>query len=772
MPIIAKVGRKDIGVRFTILAIYLLLILGGITMVYPFLLMVKISISSKMDNDDYGLPRFLYDENLLMAKYLNERHSYWTGPMALRYHRDYGIWKDLITPVAQKVYPLDDSTRVDRIRKAAEKLKNDLEARIHPKDQRLITAKNLILSHLQRILARKTPYDDPLLTRLFERNYVELGERLGEIRDPKHSSVLRIIRKDIKNLEALRSPKFDLNDKKVMADVQRLGIEWLNYKKTLPLELKQVNFMNYSNNGKNQRAFQEFVKKKYGGDISRVNRIYEDGVTYFSEILAPHGGSIFGVVRSRYSAKDRDWIAFNKTLKEEEFCVRYWEGNEARWGEFFADQVKRYALKNAPEKYHRWEAYFNTEYSVEAINDILGTSFIQASCLSLPLPDKGLLKNRVVRGIWKRFLLENRENLNFLRINVTKKLQERFSEYLQKKYGTVSRLNRVLSRELSEGGTKFRRFEDYELAANRPLETMAMRRDWDEFVRTQCPIEYIQYYSYEARWRDYLRQKYAKIENFNKTLKTRRYRSFSEVPAPFAEYDLYDYLKHRKGLRWRFVWANYRYALDRLFFNGRAAYNTLVLVALSLFTALTVNPLAAYALSRFRLSYAHKVLLFFLATMAFPPEVTMIPNFLLIKELGLLNSYAALVLPGMANGFSIFLLKGFFDSIPLSLYEAAELDGANNFQMFYKITLPLSKPVLAVIALNTFMYVYGSYLWALLICPARKFWTIMVFVTQFQQVQLPHQTMAALVLAALPPLIVFVLCQKVIMRGIVIPQSK
>ena len=97
---------------------------------------------------------------------------------------------------------------------------------------------------------------------------------------------------------------------------------------------------------------------------------------------------------------------------------------------------------------------------------------------------------------------------------------------------------------------------------------------------------------------------------------------------------------------------------------------------------MTVNPLAAYALSRYRLSYTPKVLIFMLATMAFPAEVAMIPNFLLIKQLGLLNTFAALILPGLASGYFIFLLKGFFDSLPAELYEAASIDGASELRMF------------------------------------------------------------------------------------------
>ena len=129
--------------------------------------------------------------------------------------------------------------------------------------------------------------------------------------------------------------------------------------------------------------------------------------------------------------------------------------------------------------------------------------------------------------------------------------------------------------------------------------------------------------------------------------------------------------------------------------HGRALVNTIVYCFLAVATALIVNPLCAYALSRFNLSYGNAVLLYLLATMAFPAEVTMIPNFLLLKQLGLLNTFAALVLPGVASGFSIFLLKGFFDSLPRELYEAGTIHCASEARMFWTITLPVAKPIFA-----------------------------------------------------------------------------
>ena len=152
----------------------------------------------------------------------------------------------------------------------------------------------------------------------------------------------------------------------------------------------------------------------------------------------------------------------------------------------------------------------------------------------------------------------------------------------------------------------------------------------------------------------------------------------------------------------------------------------------------------------------------------------MIPNFLLLRELQLLNTFAALILPTLASGFGIFLLKGFFDSLPTELFESATIDGARELTIFGRIVLPLCKPVLAYQALLAFMAAYGGFMWAFLVCQDERMWTLMVWIYQYQQASasFPYMVMAGFVLASVPTLIVFLLCQRVILRGIVIPTMK
>ncbi len=123
-------------------------------------------------------------------------------------------------------------------------------------------------------------------------------------------------------------------------------------------------------------------------------------------------------------------------------------------------------------------------------------------------------------------------------------------------------------------------------------------------------------------------------------------------------------------------------------------------------------------------------------------------------------------LPGLANGYSIFLLKGFFDSLPREL---SEIDGAGEFRIFWQITMSLSQPILAVIALGAFTGAYSNFIMALLICQEEEMWTLMPWLYQLQQRSGEGVIFASLIVAAVPTFAIFVFCQNVIMRGIVVP---
>ncbi len=318
-------------------------------------------------------------------------------------------------------------------------------------------------------------------------------------------------------------------------------------------------------------------------------------------------------------------------------------------------------------------------------------------------------------------------------------------------------------------GTDLTAWEQLELPRRMP-ENDDLMRYWCEFTASgQIPAVKLILDAPELNFRRFLQRKYGDVAGLNQSWGT-AFSRFKDVSLPHV---LADYLPVRNEpgrLRWSFATESYRRVIEYLFGKGRAVWNTFVLVVLSLISALTINPMAAYSLSRFPMKSSHRVLIFFLVTIAFPVEVAMIPNFLLLRDLGLLNTFAALVLPGMANGFSIFLLKGFFDSLPAELYEAGEMDGASEFQIFRIVALPLLKPILAYIGLGAFVAAYGGFMWAMIICTDPEMWTLMVWIYDFQMFRPGNNyILAATVLVSIPPLLVFLIANRIIMKGIVIP---
>ncbi len=247
---------------------------------------------------------------------------------------------------------------------------------------------------------------------------------------------------------------------------------------------------------------------------------------------------------------------------------------------------------------------------------------------------------------------------------------------------------------------------------------------------------------------------------------------FESVPLPLHQVEYHIFKDHKAMIRKEFLTRNYAMVLDQMFNDARSLRNTLIYTLLSILLAVSVNPLAAYALSRFKPRISYQIIMLFMLTMAFPAMVMGIPNFLLLKRLNLLNTFWALVLPAAADGYFIFLLKGFFDSLPRELYESASLDGAGEFRLFWQFTLYLSKPILAVIALGAFNAAYRNFLFAFIVCQDQSMWTLMVHIYELMQRASLSVGYAALVIAAIPTLAVFVFFQNIIIKGIVVPMEK
>jgi multiple sugar transport system permease protein len=184
--------------------------------------------------------------------------------------------------------------------------------------------------------------------------------------------------------------------------------------------------------------------------------------------------------------------------------------------------------------------------------------------------------------------------------------------------------------------------------------------------------------------------------------------------------------------------------------------------------------LAAYAFARLQFRGRDILFYLFLGTMMIPGQVTMIPSFLMLHWLGWIDSYAALIVPGLASAFGTFLLRQFFLSIPRDLEDAASIDGCSRFGVLWRIILPLSRPALATLAVFTFMGVFNDFLWALVVVSSEEMKTVQLGLAIFRDRYQTDwgQLMAASVTATLPILLVFFFAQKYFIRGITLSGLK
>ncbi len=313
--------------------------------------------------------------------------------------------------------------------------------------------------------------------------------------------------------------------------------------------------------------------------------------------------------------------------------------------------------------------------------------------------------------------------------------------------------------------------QGYETLPDRMPSDETVARWWCLFVSQNVPVSQRKLISSEELFISSLQDHYGTLDALNLAWGS-DYVTWQAVRLPVPEQDYATITNHVGAIKWEISTKNFRVVLGELLLNGRAFYNTFLIVCLSVMTSLTVNPLAAYAMSRFRMRGTNNILIFLLATMALPTEVALVPSFLLVRDLHLTDTLWALVLPTAANAFSIFLLKGFFDSLPQELYEAALLDGAGEFTLFTRITLPLSMPILAVTLLATVTSAYNLFMPAVMYLGDVRKWPISTEIYQINQTQSAGEGMAALVLSSIFPLLIFIFCQRIIMRGIILPSLK
>jgi multiple sugar transport system permease protein len=214
-------------------------------------------------------------------------------------------------------------------------------------------------------------------------------------------------------------------------------------------------------------------------------------------------------------------------------------------------------------------------------------------------------------------------------------------------------------------------------------------------------------------------------------------------------------------------WGNYMEVLNSVPF-GRFYFNSIVTSAAITLGQLVTCSMGAYAFARLNFKGRDKIFVIYLATLMVPAQVTMIPTFIIVKWLGWIDSFKALIIPSIFSAYGTFLLRQFYMSIPMELEEAVRIDGGGAYRCFFQIILPLTKPALATLGTFVFLFFWNNFLWPLLVTNTTEMFTlpmgIQLFAGRFTAQW--HLMMAASTMAMLPMIIVYLFAQKYFVEGI------
>jgi multiple sugar transport system permease protein len=214
-------------------------------------------------------------------------------------------------------------------------------------------------------------------------------------------------------------------------------------------------------------------------------------------------------------------------------------------------------------------------------------------------------------------------------------------------------------------------------------------------------------------------------------------------------------------------WSNYPNALHVI--NPRVFLNSLIVTCSIVLIQGLVTTMGGFAFARLRFPFRDQLFLLYLGTILIPSQVTLIPSYIVIVHLGWVNTYQGIIAPVVAHGaFGTFLFRQFFLRIPDEYYEAARLDGANYWQQFWRLTLPLSRPVLSAYGILTFLSAWKLYLWPLIVVRSPDMKVLPMAIAELSGTAGEDRAvmMAAVALSILPLLALWIVAQKWIIQGI------
>lgn len=203
---------------------------------------------------------------------------------------------------------------------------------------------------------------------------------------------------------------------------------------------------------------------------------------------------------------------------------------------------------------------------------------------------------------------------------------------------------------------------------------------------------------------------------------------------------------------------------------GRWYWNSILVAAWVTFLQVFTSSLAAFSFSRLKWKGRDLVFLLYLATMMLPSLVMMIPNYQNMIYLGLVNTLQGLILPSAFSAFGTFLIRQFMMNIPSSLDEAAEIDGASKWQLYWTVILPLARPAIVTLTIFTFIGNYNSMFWPLVMIKSPELYTLPIGMLAFDssQGQQTNLLMAAVTMSIVPMILIFLFMQKQLVKGIML----
>lgn len=213
--------------------------------------------------------------------------------------------------------------------------------------------------------------------------------------------------------------------------------------------------------------------------------------------------------------------------------------------------------------------------------------------------------------------------------------------------------------------------------------------------------------------------------------------------------------------------SNYTEAMTRFNFPSYLANSIIVTLAATLLT-LAINSMAAYALAKYNFRGKNGLFLLTLATIMIPLQVILLPVYQVVASLGMVNTLWGLIIPAAATPTGVFILRQYMLSIPDELIEAARVDGAGEFRIFFRIVLPMCRPALAVVAILSIMWRWNDFLWPLVVAQSESVYTLPVALARFTAEEtVPFNLILAMsVVTVLPVIILFLFFQRQIVTGI------